>query len=109
MEVAEKRRAPTPARLALAENVAHLMAHYLAGFAVGIKPPELAKQTGINARTIKRMLDPYSGHSTTLDSMDAVASFFRIETWQLLRPMAKTVQPHGVEPSILPKQSKLRK
>lgn len=85
------------------------MAHYLAGFAVGIKAPELAKATGINARTIKRMLDPYSVHSTRLDSMDAVAGFFRVETWQLLRPMPKAVQAHGVEPTIPTKQSRPRK
>lgn len=109
MKEDEERIRPSPARLALAENLAHLMAHYLAGFAVGIKAPELAKATGINARTIKRMLDPYSVHSTRLDSMDAVAGFFRVETWQLLRPLPKAIQLHATEATILPKQSKPRK
>jgi hypothetical protein len=100
---------PSEARIALADNLGHLMAYYSVGFDVGIKAPELAKAVGIHSRTIKRMLDPYSIHSPQLVSIDAVASHFKIPAWQLLRPRPKAVQTQAIPAAPNDKPSKARK
>lgn len=100
---------PTVARFALAENLAHLMKHHQRGFNVGIEARELAKEVGINARTIKRMLNPDSIHSPRLENLDAVAGFFKIPTWQLLLPRPKALQLQNAETRSNPKSSRPRR
>lgn len=102
----EEKPGPTRARRALAANLAHLMKTYSRGFQVGLNPPDLHKASGVSAKTIRRMLDPYSAHSPKLDNLDAIAAFFQIETWDLLRPQPVAVAPHPLETPAAPKPSK---
>lgn len=83
---ADARAKPTKARFALAANVKHLMVTYSKGFAVGLNPSELEKGCGVSHKTIRRILDPYSDHTPTLDNVDRLAEFFGVATWELLRP-----------------------
>lgn len=103
------RAKPTKARFALAANVRHLMLAYSKGFAVGLTPSELAKGSTVSAKTIRRLLDPYSDHTPTLDSVDLIAEFFMVETWELLRPRPAVPIPQEAEVTIPPKPSKARK
>lgn len=100
---------PTKARIAVAENVDHLMKHYQHGFNVGIDANQLSKRIGIHAKTIKRLLNPRSGISVTLVTLDAIASFFQIETWQLLQPKPKTISFQTAESSHRPNQHRSAK
>lgn len=70
----------------MAANIKHLMDNYSKGFAVGLTPVELEKGCGVSAKTIKRIVNPYSDISPNLESIDAIAAFFRVEAWELLRP-----------------------
>ena len=105
------RTKPTEARFALAENVKHLMATYQRGFAVGLNAPSLEKELkgGVSAKTIKRMLDPYSPVSPNLDNVDLVANFFGVPTWELLRRRPARPLSQDVEVTIPPKPSKPRR
>lgn len=103
------RAKPTKARFALASNVRHLMATYSKGFAVGLTPSELEKGSTVSAKTIRRLLDPYSDHTPTLDNIDLIAEFFRVETWELLRPRPAIPISQGAEVTIPPKPSKAKK
>jgi hypothetical protein len=82
----EAKAKPTRARFALAANVKHLMDNYSKGFAVGLTPVELEKGCGVSAKTIRRIIDPYSDTGPNLETIDQIAIFFRIEAWELLRP-----------------------
>jgi hypothetical protein len=88
---------PTKARFALASNVKDLMASYNKGFAVGIEPVELAQGAGLSAKTVRRLLDPFNDKSPNLDTIDAVAAFFRMGSWDLLKPRDKSPAVSGVE------------
>lgn len=79
---------PTAARFALAANVKHLMDTYSKGFAVGISPSELQKGSGVSAKTIRRIINPYSDTGPSLGTIDALAEFFRVHSWELLLPRA---------------------
>lgn len=105
-----KEEAPTPteARFALASNVKHLMQVYSKGFGVGISAIELEKGCGVSHKTIKRIIDPYSDTGPNLDSIDRIAAFFRVETWELLRPRPPMLQSNGVEVTGKPFKSRTR-
>lgn len=77
---------PTQARFAIAQNVNFLMENYLGGFQRGIKSRELGKRCGVSYKTIDRLVDPYNDINPNLDTLDALARFFGLETWQLLKP-----------------------
>lgn len=99
---------PTPARMALAANVKHLMSNYFKGFDKGINAPELAKGSGISAKTINRITDPYSDIDPRLGTLDAIAWFFQIPTAELLRPrdlLQRTETPIPVKPVPLKRKS----
>lgn len=87
---AEKAK-PTVARFALASNVKHLMDNYSKGFAVGLSPVELGKGCGVDAKTIRRIINPYSDTGPSLESIDLIASFFQVESWELLRPRTPVI------------------
>lgn len=74
---------PTEARFAVAENLAYLMEHYQLG--EGIDPTGIEERGGPSAKTIRRLLKPYTDTGPSLDTLDEVASFFGIETWKLLK------------------------
>lgn len=99
---------PTVARFALASNVRHLMETYSKGFAVGLSPVELAKGCGVSAKTIRRIVNPYSDTGPGLESIDLIAAFFRVEAWELLMPRASALQRTEAEVTRPPKPSKLR-
>ena len=77
---------PTPARMALAANVKHLMDNYPKGFDKGITAPELEKGCGISAKTIRRIINPYEDIDPRLGTLDAIAWFFQVPTAELIRP-----------------------
>lgn len=103
------RAKPTRARFALATNVKHLMAAYSKGFAVGIRPVELEKGCGVSAKTIRRIIDPYSDHTPNLDNIDRIAEFFDVETWELLRQRPSVPLSQDVEVTPPPKPAKARR
>ena len=86
---------PTEARFALSRNLRFLMENYTEGFKRGISSRELEKRCGVSYKTIDRMLNPYEKHGPNLDSMDPVAHFFRVPTWELLVPRAKSTAIAG--------------
>lgn len=90
----------TVARFALASNVKHLMDNYSKGFEVGLSPVELEKGCGVSAKTIRRIINPYSDTGPNLESIDLIAAFFHVESWELLRP--RTPALANVE-ALLPK------
>lgn len=92
MAEGEARGKPTVARFALAANVKHLMEAYSKGFEVGLSPVELEKGSGVSAKTIRRIINPYSDTGPSLESIDALAAFFRVEAWELLRPRTPMLQ-----------------
>lgn len=96
------RAKPTRARFALAANVKHLMDNYSKGFEVGLTPPQLEKGCGVSAKTIRRILDPYSDHSPALDNIDRIAEFFAVPSWELLRPRPPVIISQDVEVTIPP-------
>lgn len=85
---------PTLARFAVAENLKRYMVSYrdpktgdrvLVGKDGQPSSRALAKLApGVSYKTIDRMLDPYHDSSPNLDSLDVVATFFGIHTFQLL-------------------------
>lgn len=93
---------PTSARFALAANVKALMDAYSKGFDVGLSPSELEKGCGVSAKTIRRIINPYSDISPNLESIDQIATFFRVEPWELLRPRPSVLQSNNVT-SIAPR------
>lgn len=93
---------PTEARAALAENLKHLMSTYQKGFAVGLTPVELQKGSGVSAKTIRRMIDPYADTGPTLGNIDAIAEFFRVQTWELLRRRSPLLQISDPQPPSPP-------
>lgn len=99
---------PTVARFALAANVKHLMVAYSKGFEVGLSPVELAKGCGVSAKTIHRIINPYSDTGPGLESIDLIAAFFRVESWELLRPRPSLVVSGVAEVTPPPKPSKRR-
>ena len=88
---------PTPARFALAANLRDLMAEYRLGFLTGVNAPQLEQGCGVSAKTILRMLDPYSDVSPRLDNIDTLASFFKLPTWELLKPRDRQPAVSGKE------------
>lgn len=62
------------------------MQGYQLGFLTGINPPQLEQGCGVSAKTILRILDPYSDVSPRLDNLDTLAAFFGLATWELLKP-----------------------
>jgi hypothetical protein len=88
---------PTVARFALAANLKTLMEGYPLGFKRGIKSRELAGQAGVSYKTIDRMLNPYEDTGPSLESIDSVAAFFRVQTWELLVPRSKPPALVGTE------------
>ena len=99
---------PTKARFALAANVRHLMDSYSKGFDVGLSPAELERGCGVSHKTIKRIIDPYSDTGPSLDSIDRIALFFRVEPWELLRARPPMLQSNGAEVTVPPNKSKNR-
>lgn len=99
MKVKEKPASPRPtkARFALAENVKELMRLYNKGFGTGIEPVELAEGSGISAKTIRRVLNPYDEHVPNLETIDALAAFFRISADDLIKPRDKSAALSGEE------------
>lgn len=79
---------PTAARFALAVNVKYLMETYSKGFGVGISASELEQGCGVSAKTIRRIVNPYSDTGPNLETIDQLAAFFRVEAWQLLKAQA---------------------
>lgn len=98
------RAKPTKARFALASNVRHLMDNYSKGFEVGLNPPELEKGCGVSAKTIRRIIDPYSDHTPNLDNIDRLAEFFGVATWELLRPRPPVL--HAEDVAVAPTPAK---
>jgi transcriptional regulator with XRE-family HTH domain len=99
---------PTKARFALAANVRHLMDAYSKGFEVGLTPAELEKGCGVSHKTIKRIIDPYSDTGPSLDSIDRIAAFFRVEPWELLRTRPPMLHSNGAEVTAPIKPSKAK-
>lgn len=100
---------PTSARFALAANVKALMDSYSKGFEVGLSPSELERGCGVSAKTIRRIINPYSDTGPNLESIDQIAMFFRVEPWELLRPRPAMLQSNNVSPTPLrPRPSKSR-
>ena len=79
---------PNPARMALASNLRHLMDAYHLGR--GISSRGIEALTSVSYKTVDRILDPYHDVSPNLGSLDELAAFFRVETWQLLQPHHET-------------------
>jgi hypothetical protein len=88
---------PTIARFALAYNLKALMDNYAEGFARGIKSRQLAKLAGVSYKTIDRMLNPYTDTGPSLESIDSLAAFFRVQTWELLVPRGRSPVLAGQE------------
>lgn len=66
----------------------------------GLGSRELSRRAGgISYKTIDRLLNPYHPSTPTLDSLDAVCHFFRIDTFELLvrRPMLQGSEHRPVE------------
>jgi hypothetical protein len=91
---------PTAARFALASNIKHLMDTYSKGFAVGISPSELQKGSGVNAKTIRRVINPYSDTGPSLETIDALADFFHVQSWELLVPRPSVLQGTAAGPAV---------
>ena len=45
----------------------------------------IEKATGVSYKTVERMLNPNAPTGPSLESIDLVAGFFRLQAWQLLR------------------------
>lgn len=88
---------PTKARFALAANLKELMAGYQHGWLRGITPVQLEEGSGISAKTIRRLLDPYNDISPNLDTLDAIAAIFNVETGDLLKPQQFQPRVQGKE------------
>lgn len=98
MTVGDPRGKPTIARFALAANVKHLMENYSTGFSIGISPSELQKGCGVSSKTIRRIINPYSDTGPSLESIDAIALFFKVESWELLMPRPPLLQTLDAQP-----------
>lgn len=98
MTVSDPKAKPTVARFALAVNVKHLMENYSTGFSVGISPSDLQKGCGVSSKTIRRIINPYSDTGPSLESIDAIAKFFRVESWELLIPRPPLLQRADAQP-----------
>lgn len=99
---------PTVARFALAANVKHLMDAYSKGFDIGLTPVELEKGSGVSAKTIRRLINPYSDIIPNLETIDMIAAFFNVESWELLRPRTPLLHSNAVVVPPAPKPSKSR-
>jgi transcriptional regulator with XRE-family HTH domain len=88
---------PTKARFALAANLKELMSRHQHGWLVGITAAQLEEGCGVSAKTIRRILDPYSDISPNLDTLDALAAIFKVETGDLLKPQRLQPQVQGKE------------
>lgn len=99
---------PSTARFALAANVKHLMDTYSKGFAVGLSPVELEKGCGVSAKTIRRIINPYSDTGPSLESIDLIAAFFKVEAWELLMPRTPMLQSSAAEVTSPTKPSRSR-
>jgi hypothetical protein len=80
---------PTAARRALAANVRHLRENFpIAGQLKGLSYDELAAALGqaVNAKTIRRLEDPFNDSIPRLETIDILADFFRTASWKLLQP-----------------------
>lgn len=82
------------------------MDNYSKGFAVGLTPPELEKGSGVSAKTIRRILDPYSDTGPNLETIDQLAAFFRVEPWEIIRPRPPALQAPWAEVTTPPKPSR---
>lgn len=72
--------------MAVASNIRHLMENYTEGYKRGISSRELAKKIAVSYKTIDRAKQPYSETGPNLDTLDEIAAFFKLQTWQLLLP-----------------------
>lgn len=101
---------PTAARFSLAANVKHLMDTYSKGFDVGLTPVELEKgcKGRVSAKTVRRIINPYSDTGPRLESIDVLAEFFGVEAWMLLRARTPMLQSNGATLPPAPKPSKLK-
>jgi DNA-binding XRE family transcriptional regulator len=88
---------PTIARFALASNLKTLMDTYADGFSRGISSRQLAGKAGVSYKTVDRILNPYSDVAPNLDSIDSIAAFFRVQTWELLVPRSRAPLIAGQE------------
>lgn len=83
------------------------MRNYVVGFARGITPVELERQSGkaITAKTIRRIVNPYD-RSPNLSTLDAIAGFFGVETSDLLKkhPMLQRTDPPSTPQEIKTKR-----
>lgn len=75
----------TPPRKTLAQNLRALMT------ARGMKAPELARVSGVDAKTINNML--HARFEPRLDKVEAVASALNVTAWQLIM--------HGMADALL--------
>lgn len=69
-------------REAIANNVKRLMDHH------GHNQTALAKKSGVSQRTISNVIRPDSAGSLTLESMDAIARAYGLQTWHIMLPNA---------------------
>ena len=77
---------PSVSRLAVAANVRHLMDHHQEGFQRGLTTRRLERKCGVSYKTLDRLLDPYADTGPSLDTLDSLARFFGLETYELLKP-----------------------
>lgn len=91
---------PTPARIAIAENLRKLMAEYVTDTGQeGISPRELeALAPWVSYKTVQRLLDPYHEVSPKLESLDDIAHFFGVDTFKLM--VRRKTAISGSEPRI---------
>lgn len=108
MAAGAARGKPSAARFALAANVTHLMKNYSKGFAVGLSAVELEKGSGVSAKTIRRLINPYDDVIPNLETIDMLADFFQVESWELLRPRPPSLHAPDAQVGAAPKPSKTR-
>lgn len=106
---------PTRARFALAANLKELMARHDKGFGFGMTAPELEQGimtylgAKLSAKTINRVLDPYSDNSPNLETIDLLAEFFRIPSSELLSPRPAKVAGREDQTPVSPAAQQKKK
>lgn len=99
---------PSPARFALANNLRHYMGEFRKGHIKGLSSRELAAQMTaaggdvISYKTVDRLLNPYdeTAKSPRLETIDALASFFEVDSWEMLKPRSSKEAISGLERQI---------
>ena len=92
---------PTPARIAIAENLRKMMDEYVTETGQeGISPRELeALAPWVSYKTVQRLLNPYHPMSPKLESLDDVAWFFGVDTFKLM--VRRRISIGGTEGRVL--------